>query len=293
MATATTSAPEITVGVIGSGSVSDTALTALLQDYFADKSPTFVVPVTKTHLSDEVDIVLDFATEANASVISVTDASTARNRSLRDTADSTEQQFKTDNVPQKLIDLVQAGVGERQLFLLWSGADDEAAMLALEAADEAGIVAFDLCDGLQPIHLSDGEADEVDPEEVSAPESAPEVTDEVEVVAEEPAEEPVRRGRKPLEAVPDAAESPAEPPKRRGRPRKTPEPQVAAEAVVEEVVILPDEGPQPAPRSTADDVLDWAVDVFAGRVAQYVIGRMKAEQLVTPKRSPGRPPKSA
>lgn len=187
----------ITIAVAGPGDSNFDNTADLLNDwlgygeadaegYFeeSEREVTLILPITsETIANDGFLTVLDWSEKADLPYIAVTDDSTGRKieRLLKE-ADAVH---KVANVEAKIISLLKDATGEAVFVALWGEEGDELTERILSLADEAGIPAKDLTDGLDVLTFADDSADE--PVEEPEPEADPEP---------EPEEAPRRRGRR-------------------------------------------------------------------------------------------------
>jgi hypothetical protein len=197
----------------------------------SEREITLILPITKKHLSDGLETVLEWSEWADIPFVAVTDGEKSRavDKILKDA----EEVVKTANVTAGIVELLKNAdsQGDAHVILLWGSEGSEEAELLLDAAEAAGITAKDLTAGLDDISF----AAETHAEPEAEPEPEPEP---------EP-EEPRRRGRRGRRAEPETAEPEEEPltedapqeeepkPEPRRRGRKAAEP-VEEEAPVEE-----------------------------------------------------------
>jgi hypothetical protein len=219
----------ITLAFAGSADVDLDNIKALLNDWLgfgdedadgypapSDREINLIFPITKTHLSDGLEAVLNWSEYVDLPFVAVTDGEKSRalDKILR-AADSTAT---ASNVTSKVVDLLEAAEGEKYLVLLWGEDGSEEAELLLDAADQVGIKAKDLTAGLDDISFGEPEAaEEPEPEpepepeepkrgrrrgrraepEEAQPEEEPLTEDEPEEPKDEPAPKRSRRSRKP------------------------------------------------------------------------------------------------
>jgi hypothetical protein len=158
-----------TIGLIGAGKLAPRMIRSLLDDQLeAHDDLRLLVPVTKKHLTDEIDIAVAWAEKKGVPVDALVDG----------TADDLLDEMEVDQgttakkgkVPTTLAKAVAESEG--RLFVLWDDSDEDA-YLAFETAFEAGVKCFDMVNGLEEMTFDD--ADEEPPaEEESEAESTPE-----------------------------------------------------------------------------------------------------------------------
>lgn len=186
----------------------------------SDREINLVFPITRSHLSDGLETVLDWAEYADLPYLAVAD--NARSRAVEKFLKDADEVVHASNVTAGIVDLLKKAdsVGDEvKVILLWGDEGSEEAELLLDAAEQAGIKAYDLAAGLDDISFGD-----------------PQGTEEPEPEPEPEPEEPKRgrrRGRRaePEEAQPeeeplteDAPEEPKEEPKRQSRRKTDPGP---------------------------------------------------------------------
>lgn len=204
----------ITIGVFGLGEVEPKTLVPLLEDYIGKADVTFIIPATADHYTASVGAVCDWLDEENLPYDVVTDASSAKARSLRGVIKNAENEHKGSDVGTSIVNLLK-DADDGRLLVFWDGElgdEDGGAYDAVEYADEQDIPAFDICDGLAPIDL---DADADDGQSEPDPEPEPEKT--------------TRRGRRA--AAEDDADDEPPAPKRRGKAQDDPQDEPEREAV--------------------------------------------------------------
>jgi hypothetical protein len=264
----TSTSDPITLAFAGTGDVDLDNIKALLNDWLgfgeddkegypepSDRDVTLILPITKLHISDGLEVVLEWADYANVPVIAVTD--NEKSRAIDKILKNAEETHKAANVTAKIVELLKDAEGEKHVVLLWGEGSEEAELL-LDAAEVAGIKAKDLTAGLDDISFTKEEEPTPEPE----PEPEPEA--------------PKRRARRGRRAEPEIAEQEEEPltddepedekpepeePKRRGRRQPEPateEEQAAAESLEQEVNREAHKAQQktpPVPEDTVDLLL--------------------------------------
>lgn len=159
----------ITIGVFGLGEVEPKTLVPLLEDYVGKADVQFIIPATSDHFTASVGAVCDWLDEENLPYDVVTDASSAKARSLRGVIKNAENEHKGSDVGTSIVNLLK-DADDGRLLMFWDGElgnEDGGAYDAVEYADEQDIPAFDICDGLAPIDLDasdDGQDDDPEPE---------------------------------------------------------------------------------------------------------------------------------
>lgn len=262
----------ITLAFAGHGDVDLDNVKALLNDFvglgeedkdgFPKESPReirLIFPLTKAHLSDGIDTVLEWTEYADLPYEVITDKE--KNRAVdKIVRDAEDTQFVA-NVTAKTVEILQRAEGDKYLILLWGADGSEEAELLLDAAEQAGITAKDLTAGLDDLAFGEDEQqEEPEPEPEPEPEepkrgrgrrgrkpepepleeSEEELTEEDTAKPEPEPEQPKRgRGRKAAEPEPEAEEKPEEEeeekPTRGRRGRKAAEPEPEAETLEQEV----------------------------------------------------------
>jgi hypothetical protein len=184
----------------------------------SDREITLVFPITRNHLSDGLETVLEWAEYADLPYLAVAD--NARSRAVEKFLKDADEVVHASNVTAGVVDLLKKADSdghEVKVILLWGEEGSEEAELLLDAAEQAGFKALDLAAGLDDISFGD-------------PEGAQEPEPEPEPEPEEP-KRGRRRGRRsePEEAQPEEeplTEEESEPePKRRSRRKAEPEPE--------------------------------------------------------------------
>jgi hypothetical protein len=194
----------ITLAFAGSGDVDIDNVKALLNDFVGlgdedadgwpeptDREVTLIFPLTKEHLSDGIETVLEWVEYADLPFVAVTDK--VKNRAVDKILRDAEDTEVVDNVTAKVVELLQKAEGEKHLILLWGDGSEEAELL-LDAAEQAGIKAKDLSAGLDDISFES-------PDEEPEPEPEPEPEEE----------KPARGRRRGRKAEPELAEPEEEP----------------------------------------------------------------------------------
>jgi hypothetical protein len=177
-----------------------------------EREVTLILPITKKHLSDGLEAVLEWSEYADIPFIAVTDGE--KSRAVDSILKDAEEVVRTANVTAGIVDLLKNAdtQGDAHVILLWGDEGSEEAELLLDAAEAAGIKAKDLTAGLDDISFAS------EPEAAPAPEPEP-----------EPEPEAPKRGR------------------RRGR-RAEPEPvEVEEEPLTEDDEVKPEPKPEPQP----------------------------------------------
>lgn len=230
------SAQPITLAFAGSADTDIENVKALLNDFVglgdedadgypepSDRAVTLVFPVTRNHLSEGLETVLDWSEYADLPYVAVAD--NARSRSTEKYLKDAQEVVHAANVTAGVVDLLKKADSngeEVYLILLWGDEGSEEAELLLDAAEQAGIKAKDLTAGLDDISF--GEQPQEEPEEEPEPEPEPEPEapkrgrrrgrkaepeeaepEEEPLTEDEPQEEP-RRGRRARKAEPEQAE---------------------------------------------------------------------------------------
>jgi hypothetical protein len=208
-----------------------------------EREVTLILPITKKHLSDGLEAVLEWSEYADIPFIAVTDGE--KSRAVDSILKDAEEVVRTANVTAGIVDLLKKAdsVGDAHVILLWGDEGSEEAELLLDAAEAAGIKAKDLTAGLDDISFAS--EPEPEPEAEAAPEPEPEPEPEAPKRGRrrgrraEP--EPVEVEEEPLtedepEAQPEPQPEPEpEAPKRRGRRKAQPEPEPEADPVEEDI----------------------------------------------------------
>jgi hypothetical protein len=228
----------ITLAFAGSADVDPENVKDLLNDlvglgdedkdgFFApsDRDINLIFPITREHLSDGLEAVLAWSEKADLPYVAVAD--NKRSRATEGFLTDAEEVVHAANVTAGVVDLLKkadSAGDEVHLILLWGDEGSPEAELLLDAAEQAGIKAKDLTEGLDDISFGEQPQAEPEPEEEPAPEPEP----------EEAPKRGRRRGRRaePEEAQPEeeplTEDEPEEPkeenPRRRGR-KADPEPE--------------------------------------------------------------------
>jgi hypothetical protein len=292
----------ITLAFAGSADVDPENVKDLLNDlvglgdedkdgFFApsDRDINLIFPITREHLSDGLEAVLAWSEKADLPYVAVAD--NKRSRATEGFLADAEEVVHAANVTAGVVDLLKkadSAGDEVHLILLWGDEGSPEAELLLDAAEQAGIKAKDLTEGLDDISFGEQPQAEPEPEEEPVPEPEP----------EEAPKRGRRRGRRaePEEAQPEeeplTEDEPEEPkeekPRRRGR-KTDPEPE---EHPVEEDIRLQKEeeeaslerqinaAAQQAQRETKP-VADTGIDLLLVRAAlegAYKVLRLEDER---------------
>lgn len=165
MAPRRVSNPGLTLGFYGSGQTSLKGAVALLEDLIEANGgkARVVVPATEDAWGEGIEAVADWALEAGHPLEVITDDSTTK--AIKPYLTKASKTHKSAVVGTKLAQVL--GDASGRLIIFW---DDENDTLydVIEAADEVGVGAFDICAGLEKIELSDepaAEASAADDEE--------------------------------------------------------------------------------------------------------------------------------
>ncbi|MFF1701318.1 hypothetical protein [Streptomyces sp. NPDC058252] len=228
----------------------------------SDREITLVFPITRNHLSDGLETVLEWAEYADLPYLAVAD--NARSRAVEKFLKDADEVVHASNVTAGVVDLLKKADSkgdEVKVILLWGEEGSEEAELLLDAAEQAGIKAYDLAAGLDDISFGDPQgAEEPEPE----PEPEP--------------EEPKRGRRRGRRSEPEEAQPEEEPlteeepkpepeePKRRSRRKAEPEPEQEPEEGGEDLEQQVNREAQKAQRETAP-VADEEIDLLLVRTA--------------------------
>lgn len=255
----------ITLAFAGHGDVDLDNVKGLLNDFVglgeedadgypaeSDREIRLIFPLTKAHLSDGIETVLEWTEYADLPFDIVTDK--VKNRAVDKYLKDADNSEMVDNVTAKTVELLQKAEGEKYLILLWGEDGSEEAELLLDAAEQKGIKAKDLTAGLDDLAFGEDEQQE-DPEPEPEPEpeepkrgrgrrgrrAEPEPMEETEEelteddVAPEPEPEQPKRGRARKAAEPEPEAAPEEEKPTRGRRSRKAEPEPEPETLEQEV----------------------------------------------------------
>jgi hypothetical protein len=253
----------------------------------SEREITLILPITKKHLSDGLEAVLEWSEYADIPFIAVTDGE--KSRAVDKILTDAEEVVRTANVTAGIVDLLKNAdsQGDAHVILLWGDEGSEEAELLLDAAEQAGIKAKDLTAGLDDISFAE------QPEAAPAPEPEPEPEPEAE------AEAPKRGRRRGRRAEPEAAEPQEEPltedepkeeePKpepRRSRRKAEPEPEespveedISEQESLQETIARAQHKAQQ--KETAKPVPDAEIDLLLIRAAlegAYKVLRLEDER---------------
>lgn len=184
----------VTLGIAGSGELDQKAVVALLDDITEGSEVKGVyIPVTDADLTGTIEHVLDWADEKKLPVFTVSDDAAQKDKELKEIIDGAEDDFAAeDSAGKSIVDLLTSSEDdpvEGPKLLMFFDPNEEEDVAVFEAAHEADIPAFDLCDSGSPISFGDD-----DPAPDPEPEPEPE---------EKPAGRRGRRGLAIVEPEPD------------------------------------------------------------------------------------------
>lgn len=161
------SAPKtkLTLGFAGSGELDAKAIGPMLDDYVGDAEIEGIfIPVTADDYTEEVAAVVKWANDANVPYITVSDEEAGKDRKLKkvigDAADDyaiQEDSTAGKDIVELLVGTEEEPVEDGRLLMFLSPEEDYDIDVA-EAAVDADIPAFDLCNGVTPITLNDDDA---------------------------------------------------------------------------------------------------------------------------------------
>ncbi len=144
------------VGIFGLAETAQKNIRKNLEDLIGDDTDDFkfILPATKLHFTDSVDVVAEFLESAEVSYEVVTESSTATVRgALRQTIKNAEEVHEVQDIGLGIVDLLKEA-DEASLVLFWDENLDEdadgGAFTAAQAAMQAGIAVLDMCNGLEP-----------------------------------------------------------------------------------------------------------------------------------------------
>lgn len=163
---------EVTIGVIGAGALSQKMIRATFNDQLeaaGDDGLHLVLPVSKQHMTEQVDAVLAWAEKNEVPVTLVYDGSIDDIEYAKDDIDVQSASKIGDGLVGVLKEAL--AVADARLFVFWDEDDDDG-YLTFEAAHEAGVPCFDLTNGLEDLSFADDEP--TAEEETAAIESDPE-----------------------------------------------------------------------------------------------------------------------
>lgn len=183
----------MTIGLLGSGKASIKTASALIGDLTEGAADvTFVVPVTKTHFTADIEAILEWAHDEGHKYIAVLDDTSADEKDLADYVEAAQDTFKVAKPAVKVVNLLERA-DDGRLLMLWDD-EDEDCMTALERAVDREVPALDLTNGLDVLQFDDpaaasAEEGEVvkpakDDDEDGTPERTVEASDEDDPVAE-------------------------------------------------------------------------------------------------------------
>lgn len=184
----------MTIGLLGTGKASIKSASALIGDLTESATDvTFVVPVTPTHFTSDIEAILEWAHDEGHKYIAVLDDTSADTKDLADYIEAAEQTFKVAKPAVKVVNLLERA-DDGRLLMLWDDEDDDC-MTALERAVDREVPALDLTNGLDVLQFDDpasesAEEGEVkksakdDDEEDGTPERTVEAADDDDPVAE-------------------------------------------------------------------------------------------------------------
>ncbi len=213
----------ITLAFAGSADVDPENVKALLNDLVglgdedadgypvpSDREINLIFPITRNHLSDGLETVLEWSEYADLPFVAVAD--NARSRATESILGEAKEVVHASNVTAGVVDLLKKADSDGhdvQVILLWGDEGSEEAELLLDEAERAGFKSYDLAAGLDDISFGDPQADE-EPEPEPEPEEKPKrgsrrgrrsepepmEPEEEPLTEDEPEDKPKRRGRK-------------------------------------------------------------------------------------------------
>lgn len=228
-----------------------------------EREVTLILPVTKKHLSDGLEAVLEWSEYADLPFIAVTDGE--KSRAVDAILKDAEEVVRAANVTAKVVDLLKDAdsVGEAHLILLWGDEGSEEAELLLDAAEAAGIKAKDLTAGLDDISFaSEAEATPApEPEpEPEAPKRGRRRGRRAEPETAEPVEEPLTEDEPEAKPEPEPTPEPEPEAPKRGRGRRKVQPEPEVDPVEEDIQDQEDQARQE--KTAAKGVPDTEVDLL-------------------------------
>lgn len=163
-----------TFGFIGFGEVKTRATNAILEDQFeaADGNVRFILPITKEHFTDGIQLAADFARKNDIPYEIVVDETTAKMKDAKEYVADAVKEHKVARIPHKIVALLEKA-GNGKLVVFWDADEDDGA-IAFAKAYDADIPAFDIVNGFEPLtYGEDSEEPEADadPEETDGDES--------------------------------------------------------------------------------------------------------------------------
>lgn len=162
------SAPKtkLTLGFAGSGELDPKAVAALLDDYVGDAEVEGVfVPVTEDDFTDEVAAVVKWATDKEIPYITLSDDAAGKDRKLKKIIDAADDDYAVQEGSTAGKDIVELLTGsedepvEDGRLLMFLDSEQDYDIDVAEAAVDADIPSFDLCNGSTPITLTDDDED--------------------------------------------------------------------------------------------------------------------------------------
>jgi hypothetical protein len=144
----------IVVGVIGSGSITKKAVTALIADRLSTETPRFIVPVTDEHWSMAVRSAVQWAIAREYPYEVILDGSESEVDGIEDVLEGASVTHKVTAVETKLVSLLADADEDAILLIAWDDKDD-ASQRALLRATKRDLSAYDLLDGLQKLRFDD------------------------------------------------------------------------------------------------------------------------------------------
>lgn len=169
----------VTIGVIGAGKLAPRMIRSLLDDQLDahEAKIELILPLSRKHFTDEVDIIVDWADKNDVAYDVVVDPTT-KDDAVEDILETAGEIVETGKgeVPETIAELVAEKGG--LLYVLWDDADDDG-YAAFEKAYEAGVECYDMVNGLERLTFEDDleepepeeepTSEETDPEEDAAP----------------------------------------------------------------------------------------------------------------------------
>lgn len=181
----------MTIGLLGTGKASIKTAAELIGDLTANAADvTFVVPVTPSHFTSDIEAILEWAHDEGHKYIAVLNDESADTKDLADYIEAAEQTFKVAKPAVKVVNLLERA-DDGRLLMLWDDEDDDC-MTALERAVDREVPALDLTNGLDVLQFDDPASELAEPGEVKkaakdddeTPERSVEAVDEDDPVAE-------------------------------------------------------------------------------------------------------------
>lgn len=263
----------LALSFFGIGPITEADLRSNLDDLVGRRDATVYLGVSKDTEVDTFGDVINWAADAKVPVTIFTSDRDSLSRAADAWLGAADDVQEVNDVIRAVVErLSDRRNVDGRLLLFWdkeaadSGGqiDDAQAYVALEAADEAGVGALNICDALDPITLK-------------APDEPPEQSR-----AETPPDEPARssrRSRSVRDEAPVAEPEKAEQP-RRGR-RRSPEPPDEAQAG-EDTLSRPEAAQIAANGHAGNTDLGRVLEDVLDRLAELILAKLEQTRAETP-----------